>query len=57
MKSFFNNPIERLKSDAQRLSEFPKTLLKLQMQGALTELASLVYSIYRCEHEATFAGA
>ena len=29
MKSFFNNPIERLNSDAQRLSEFPATLMKL----------------------------
>ena len=48
---FFHNPIERLRSEAGKFSDFPETLLKLQLQGSLSELASLLYSIYRSEHD------
>ena len=43
---FFNNPIERLRNEATKLSDISDTLLKLQQQGSLSELASLLYSIY-----------
>jgi hypothetical protein len=49
--NFFNNPIERLRIEATKVSEFPQTLSRLQTQGSLSELASLIYSIYRCEHD------
>lgn len=47
----FHNPIERLRSEAGRLSEFPATLHKLQVQGSFSELASMIYSVYRWEHD------
>jgi len=52
---FFNNPIERLRNEASKLSDISDTLVKLQQQGSLSELASLLYSIYRCEHDRLFA--
>jgi hypothetical protein len=51
---FFNNPIERLRNEATKLSDISDSLLKLQQQGSLSELASLLYSIYRCEHDRLF---
>lgn len=52
---FFNNPIERLRNEASKLADISDTLLKLQHQGSLSELASLLYSIYRCEHDRLFS--
>jgi len=49
--SFFNNPIERLRSEALKLSDLPQILQRLQSQGSLSELTSLIYSIYRYEHD------
>jgi hypothetical protein len=54
---FFNNPYERLRQSALTVSDLPGTLTKLQAQGALSELASLLYSIYRCEHDQVFGEA
>ena len=51
---FFNNPIERLRSEAQKVADFPTTLTRLQSQGSLSELASLLYSIYRCEYDSLY---
>lgn len=51
---FFNNPIERLRNEATKLADISDTLMKLQHQGSLSELASLLYSIYRCEHDRLF---
>ena len=51
---FFNNPIERLRSEAGKLVDLPQTLSRLQAQGSLSELASLIYSVYRHEYDSVF---
>jgi hypothetical protein len=48
---FFNTPYERLRHASLTYQSLPDTLATFHTQGSLSELASLIYSIYRCEYD------
>ena len=52
---YFNNPIERLRSEALKLTRLPRHPDSSLDARLPLLLASLIYSIYRCEHDSVYA--